>query len=46
MRERGKQIFISTETHKRLKKHCNKHSFKMQGWVDMAIREKLNNLDK
>ena len=41
-----KAIRISRATHTRLKQHCNEYSLKMQGWVDMVVREKLDKLNK
>jgi len=46
MKERGKAIYISEETHTRLKQHCDEYSFKIQGWVDNIIRQKLDELNK
>ena len=36
-----KQITISEKTHSRVKEFCDEYGFKMQGWIDHVLREKL-----
>ena len=39
-------IIITKETHSRVKKYCDEYGFKMQGWIDHALREKLDKTNK
>ena len=41
-----KAILITNQTHSRIKEFCDEYGFKMQGWIDHALREKLDNLNK
>ena len=39
-------IAITKETHSRIKEYCDEFGFKIQGWVDAVIREKLDKLNR
>ena len=40
-----KTIFISRETHSRIKDYCKQSGFNIQGWTDRILREALNKLN-
>ena len=39
-------IAISKETHARIKEYCDEYGYKMQGWIDHVLRNKLDKLNE
>ena len=39
-------ISITKETHLRVKEYCDEYGYKLQGWIDYILREKLDKLNK
>ena len=42
----NRTILITKETHSRVKDYCDEYGFKLQGWIDHVLREKLDKLNK